>query len=280
MNHRRRPYLTIAASCLFLFLVIAPALHALGQAAPGTIASASGAVETAAEDAASGMTLFDLLKAGGWVMAVIGALSILTLALAVYYLFIFTEKQLAPPALVSQIRNYARERKLDEIARLCSRSNAMLAKVIAAGAAHAASSPEHASEAMETVGRREAESMMRKARYLSDIATIAPMLGLLGTVLGMIQAFNFIAFDISAVKPVALASAVAQALVTTAAGLIVAIPSMGLFFFFRGKLEGLVARVEEIAVETADLIAHSPQKTTTRKTVRKAPSAAKPAPRA
>ena len=107
---------------------------------------------------------------------------------------------------------------------------------------------------MEAVGRREAESLMRRVRYLSDIGTIAPMLGLLGTVLGMIQAFNFIAFDISAVKPVALASAVAQALVTTAAGLIVAIPCMGFFFYFRGQLQSIVAQVEEFAVEIADTI--------------------------
>ncbi|RJP26765.1 MAG: MotA/TolQ/ExbB proton channel family protein, partial [Candidatus Omnitrophota bacterium] len=86
------------------------------------------------------------------------------------------------------------------------------------------------------------------------IAAVSPMLGLLGTVLGMIKAFNFIAFDISVVKPVALAGAVAQALVTTAAGLIVAIPCMGFFFFFRGRLQSLIGRVEEVAVEIAEHI--------------------------
>jgi len=128
----------------------------------------------------------------------------------------------------------------------------MFSKIIVAGISRGMIEPTAAASTMETVGRRESEALMRKVRYLSDIATVAPMLGLLGTVLGMINAFNFIAFDISAVKPVALASAVAQALVTTAAGLIVAIPSMGLFFYFRGKLQSLISRMEEVAAEISD----------------------------
>lgn len=216
---------------------------------------------------AAGMTLFDLLQTGGWVMAVLAALSVLTLTLALYYFAAMTEKKLAPPDLAGQIRNYARDQKVEELAKLCKRSPSLLARVVLAGASRAGSDPSAVSSAMEAAGRREAETWMRRVRYLSDIATVAPMLGLLGTVLGMIQAFNFIAFDISAVKPVALASAVAQALVTTAAGLIVAIPSMGLFFFFRGRLEAYVARVEELAVETGELI--SQPKKTVRKTVRK-----------
>lgn len=209
------------------------------------------------EEGQEGMTLAELLKAGGWVMWVLGFLSVLALTLAFYYLFAFTERKLIPPDLVTQIMQLARDQRVDDIARLCRRANGMFAKVVLAGATRSTTDPATVSAAMEAVGRREGESLLRRVRYLSDIATVAPMLGLLGTVLGMIQAFNFIAFDISAVKPVALASAVAQALVTTAAGLIVAIPSMGLFYFFRGKLESLIGRMEEVSVEVADQIGHS-----------------------
>ncbi len=203
---------------------------------------------------AEGMTLFDLLSAGGWVMVILGALSILALTLVIYYSILFKESNLVPSDLVVQIRHYLRDKRYEDIARLCRRSKGMFAKVILAGITRGVTDPSAVSSTMEAVGRREAESMMRKVRYLAEIATVSPMLGLLGTVLGMIKAFNFIAFDISVVKPVALAGAVAQALVTTAAGLIVAIPCMGFFFFFRGRLQNLIGRVEEVAVEIADHI--------------------------
>ncbi|MGC9327338.1 MAG: MotA/TolQ/ExbB proton channel family protein [Candidatus Hinthialibacter sp.] len=199
-----------------------------------------------------GMTLYDLLKAGGWVMVVLIALSVLALALVLYFMITLTQRKLVPRDRVMQIRHYLRDHRYEDIARLCRRSKGMFSKVILTGVSRGAEDPLSAAAAMEAVGRREAESLMRKVRYLSDIATVSPMLGILGTVLGMIRAFNFIAFDISAVKPVALASAVAQALVTTAAGLIVAIPCMGFFFYFRGKLQASIGEMEEVAVEISD----------------------------
>ncbi|MBN2328397.1 MAG: MotA/TolQ/ExbB proton channel family protein [Candidatus Omnitrophica bacterium] len=214
-------------------------------------------IESATEEIAAfgqqeGMTLYDLLKAGGWVMIVLAALSVLALALVFYFMITLTQRNLVPRDRVMQIRHYLRDQRYEDIARLCRRSKGMFSKVILTGISRGAEDPLSAAAAMEAVGRREAESLMRKVRYLSDIATVSPMLGILGTVLGMIRAFNFIAFDISAVKPVALASAVAQALVTTAAGLIVAIPCMGFFFYFRGKLQSSIGEMEEIAVEISD----------------------------
>lgn len=214
--------------------------------------SITGVEQTELEPEQAGMTLFDLLAAGGWVMYFIIALSALALTMAIYFFITITERALVPPEQVRQIRNYLREGRYDDIVRLCRRSTGMFSKVILAGVMRGDSDPSGVASAMENVGRRESENIMRRIRFLSDIATVAPMLGLLGTVLGMIKAFNFIAFDISVVKPVALAGAVAQALVTTAAGLIVAIPSMGFFFFFRARLQSMVGQVEEVAVEVAE----------------------------
>lgn len=239
---------------LFVFILCCP------RGVPAQTPTATPVVENATasqtdlaglEDT-QGMTLYELLKAGGWVMIVIIVLSVLAMGLAIFYAITLTEKKLVPVETVTQIRHYLRDRRYEDIVRLCRRSKGMFSKIIVAGISRGLIDPAAAASTMETVGRREAESLMRRVRYLSDIATVAPMLGLLGTVLGMINAFNFIAFDISAVKPVALASAVAQALVTTAAGLIVAIPSMGLFFFFRGRLQSLIGRMEEIASEISD----------------------------
>lgn len=237
--------------------------------APAEIGAATGAMAALTQDAEeSGMTLYELLSNGGWVMYILAALSVMALGLIIYYAISLRERNLVPNDVVMQIRHYIRDRRYDDIARLCRRSKGMFSKVILAGITRGVVDPAAVAPTMEAAGRREAENLMRKVRYLSDIATVAPMLGLLGTVLGMIRAFNFIAFDISAVKPVALASAVAQALVTTAAGLIVAIPCMGFFFYFRGKVQSLVGRMEEVAVEIAEtlVIAETPTRKSTRKT--------------
>jgi biopolymer transport protein ExbB len=250
---RTRHYLHILLIFIFLFSLSSYQGYAQ-QAAEPQIQEASPGQTAPLTTEEPGMTLFDLLTAGGWIMVVLGLLSVLALSLVIYYSFTLTEKRIVPNDIVTQIRHFVREGRFDDVARICRRSKGMFSKIILSGLSRGANDPASVAPTMEAVGRREAERLMRQVRYLSDIAQIAPMLGLLGTVLGMIEAFNFIAFDISAVKPVALASAVAKALVTTAAGLIVAIPCMGFFFYFRGRLQALIGRVEEVAVEVADRI--------------------------
>ena len=103
------------------------------------------------------------------------------------------------------------------------------------------------------------DDLWQKLSYLADIAAIAPMVGLLGTVLGMIQAFNVIAFQTGAVKPVLLASGISKAMVTTATGLIVAIPAMIFYSFFRGRLQNVTARLENISTELFHLLTDAGQ---------------------
>ncbi len=97
-------------------------------------------------------------------------------------------------------------------------------------------------------GGRIAERLMSQVEWLADIAAIAPLVGLLGTVLGMFQAFGGIASDVSAgAKPVVLAQGVSQAIVTTIFGLVVAIPSLVAFAFFRRRCQRRIAEIEERA---------------------------------
>lgn len=97
-------------------------------------------------------------------------------------------------------------------------------------------------------GGRIAEAMMASVDWLADIAAIAPLVGLLGTVLGMFQAFGGIASDVSAgAKPVVLAQGVSQAIVTTIFGLVVAIPSLVAYAFFRRRAQRRIAEIEEQA---------------------------------
>jgi len=105
---------------------------------------------------------------------------------------------------------------------------------------------------MEDEARRFIELHWQRIGFLSDIAVISPMLGLLGTVLGMIKAFNAIAFKIGEVKPIFMAYGVSQAMVTTAAGLIVGIFSMVFYYFFRVRIQNIAVRSEMIIDSLAD----------------------------
>ena len=103
----------------------------------------------------------------------------------------------------------------------------------------------------EAEGGRIADHLMSQAEWLADIAAIAPLVGLLGTVLGMFKAFGGIASDVSAgAKPMVLAQGVSQAIVTTIFGLAVAIPALLAYAFFRRRAQRRIAEIEEICAES------------------------------
>jgi biopolymer transport protein ExbB len=101
----------------------------------------------------------------------------------------------------------------------------------------------------ESEGSRQAESIQGQTEWLLDISTIAPLLGLLGTVLGMLTAFGSVASDIASAKPVVLAAGVSQAIVTTVFGLIVAIPCIAFYAGFRRHASRQISNLEAVSAE-------------------------------
>jgi biopolymer transport protein ExbB len=99
-------------------------------------------------------------------------------------------------------------------------------------------------DAIEGEGARQASLLWQRIQYLMDVAVIAPMVGLLGTVLGMLQSFAGMEVEMGVVKPLAVAAGVAKALITTVGGLIVGIVAMGLYALFRGRVNSLVGGLE------------------------------------
>ena len=104
-------------------------------------------------------------------------------------------------------------------------------------------------EGVEAEGARHADAMFSQVQWLLDLGVIAPMLGLLGTVLGMLQAFGAVAHDIAGAKPVVLAAGVTKAIVTTIFGLFVAIPAMVCYAWLRRRVARLVGQLEAAAAE-------------------------------
>jgi biopolymer transport protein ExbB len=111
-----------------------------------------------------------------------------------------------------------------------------------------------AREIAETEGTRQAAVLNQRITYLADIGTISPMLGLLGTVLGMIKSFSVVATDIVSSRPMMLAEGVAEALITTAAGLVIGIPCMAAYAFFRGQVQSLIAELEAASTRLVALM--------------------------
>jgi biopolymer transport protein ExbB len=194
------------------------------------------------------LTLAQLLDMGGWLMYVLAGLSVLGLALIVYYAMVLRVRNIAPAAQALRLRELLKERRGRDARELCAQQPTALAAVAAAGLDFLKENPAAKSgmlkEIMESEGARQAGRMQNMIHYLVDLSAVAPMVGLLGTVIGMLKAFNNVAFDLAKARPMELAAGVGQALVTTIAGLIVAIPAMMAYSWFRGRVIKLTGRLE------------------------------------
>jgi biopolymer transport protein ExbB len=199
------------------------------------------------------LTLAELMRMGGWLMYVLAILSVLGLTLIVYYTLVLRSRTIAPPAQALRLRELLKERRGRDARELCSQQPTALAAVASAGLdflkENPSAKPGMLKEIMESEGSRQAGRMQNMIHYLLDLSAVAPMVGLLGTVIGMLKAFNSVAFDLAKARPMELAGGVAQALITTIAGLIVAIPAMMAYSWFRGRITKLTGQLEEASTD-------------------------------
>ncbi len=197
--------------------------------------------------------MFELVIAGGWLMVPIIACSIIAFAIIAERLWTLRVKRVIPRQLVAQVWDQAKDRKLD-VARLQElRTGSPLGRILAAGLMNRNASREIMKEAIEDTGRHVVHELERYLNTLGTIAAISPLLGLLGTVIGMIQVFSAITTQ-GVGNPSALAGGISQALITTAAGMSVAIPALMAYRYFRGKVNMLVIRMEQQAVRMVEVL--------------------------
>ena len=195
------------------------------------------------------ITVFDNIKAAGWVGVLIILLSIAGLSLIITFAMQIRRDVMVPPELVGHVESLFEEEDYDAALEVVEGNPSFFSTVLAAGLPRI-DRPYHEVEgAMEEAGDQEAAKLHQKIGYLSLIASISPMLGLLGTVLGMVTAFNVIATSKTSPKPSALAGGISQALMTTCMGLIVAIPMTVAFFIFRNRVTNVIIEVGNLATE-------------------------------
>ncbi len=207
-----------------------------------------------AETAESGMTLWQIIRAGGEIMLVLALLSIAGLSLIIYYFLTIKPDRMIPLDFLDRTLKLLEDKKFEDAKKTCEDNSNLLSDILLAGLARLGREKVIIKEAMQDEGRRNVDDLWQKLSYLADVAVISPMVGLLGTVLGMIQAFNVIAFQTGAVKPILLAGGISKAMVTTATGLIIAIPCMIFHAYFRGKVQNLSSRLENISTDMFHLI--------------------------
>ena len=216
-------------------------------------------MNTLPNQAEQAITFLQAWTYGGPLMWALAGLSVIALTLMLYLLLAHRRGALAPTALVSDVLNRLGAKDLGEARRLCERKPCAFSTLTLAALdvlRGDKADARHVSTAIETAGAHVAERLQGTVDYLCDLAAIAPLVGLLGTVLGMFQAFGGIANDLAAAaRPVVLAQGVSQAIVTTVFGLVVAIPCLAAYAFLRRRTARRIGELETLAVELERAVA-------------------------
>ncbi len=197
--------------------------------------------------------VFELVKAGGWLMLPIIACSVAATAIILERLWALRTKRVIPVNLVAQIWKTHSRNKLSNAHLATLRAGSPLGRVLAAGLVNRKHSREVMKESIEEAGRQVVLELERFLNTLGTIASISPLLGLLGTVIGMIEVFSAIV-GAGVGNPAMLAGGISQALITTAAGLSVAIPSVMFHRYLTGRVVILTVGMEEEALKMVEVM--------------------------
>lgn len=217
------------------------------------------AVAVAAEDGSSAaadrqppQSFFQILHAGGLVGYVTMSLSVVAAAVVIEHLLTIRGDRLMPARLIDPLREAIKTGQWSKAEQLCRQQPCLLGHVLHAGLAEAHADWPVVEKAVEDSLAEQAARLYRRVEYLAVIGNIAPMLGLLGTVIGMVMAFREVAVTQGAARAADLAQGIYLALVTTVQGLVVAIPSLAAFAVLRNRQDGLLA---EVAAKAHSLLA-------------------------
>lgn len=233
-----------------------PAQQTPSEGAGGEVVAVQEATR-ARPDGVQELTLWNMIVQGGVILWLIGVLSVVAVVMAIYFFLTITPSREIPANFVRRAMNQIRTGDLRGAYQMCEGRDELVANVLRAGLKVCGHDRYVIQEAMESEGERGSTALWQRISYLNNIGVIAPLLGLLGTVWGMMGAFGAIAFDDASVRGLTMAYSVAQAMITTAAGLALAIPAMGAYFFLRGRVIKIVAQVEAQASEMVELLARS-----------------------
>jgi biopolymer transport protein ExbB len=197
--------------------------------------------------------VLDMLQAGGWLMLPILLCSVLAAAICIERFWTLSQARVVPKALLGEVWTLLKNGKMDQQKLREIRGQSPLGEILGAGIANARRGREIMKEAMEEAADAVMHELERYLTPLGTIASISPLLGLLGTVVGMIKVFALLMAE-GAGNPNLLAGGISQALVTTAAGLGVAIPALMFHRFFLRRVDDLVVTLEQEAGKLVEIM--------------------------
>ena len=197
--------------------------------------------------------MLELVKSGGILIWPLLLCSVISLAIICERLWSLQRKRIIPANMVKFVWEWHKKKSLDAQRLDMLRKSSPLGRVLAAGLNNMGQSREMMKESIEEVGRHVAHDLERYLNTLGTIASISPLLGLLGTVVGMIKVFAVITAQ-GVGDPAVLAEGISEALITTAVGLTVAIPSLMFYRYFRGRVDELVVTMEQEALKLVEVM--------------------------
>ncbi len=201
--------------------------------------------------------MLELIKAGGWLMAPILACSLAAATIIIERLLALRRARVLPAQLLATLDRWLERGAVEAREVEALPLHSPLGRIVAAGLASRGRSREILRERVEDAGRHVAHELERFLNTLGTIAAISPLLGLLGTVAGMIKIFQIVSTQGNSNFSL-LSVGIAEALVTTAAGLTVAIPSLLFYRYFNGRVDALVVRMEQETLQLVDLLDAAP----------------------
>ena len=197
--------------------------------------------------------MLELVTAGGWLMMLILLCSILALAICVERLYTLNTRKIAPPHLLATVWKQLKAGELDTQRLRSLRQSSPLGRILAAGLANASHGRDVMKESIQDAASHVVHELERYLNTLGTIAAVAPLLGLLGTVVGMIKVFAQIMAQGTG-NASALAGGISEALITTAAGLAVAIPALVMHRYFVGRIDAIVVGLEQETIKLMDAL--------------------------
>ena len=195
----------------------------------------------------------ETLSKGGVIMVPIALAAVLALTLFFERIYSLQRHRVIPERLVNHLKSLLKEEKVSEAKALCEQHKSAFSGIILAALEHAGKSRERLKVVMEEVGKSAMADLERYINALGTIAGVSPLLGLLGTVTGMIRVFQEVT-TAGVGDPRLLASGIWEAMLTTAAGLIVAIPALIAYRYLLSRVDRLALELEEISLELIEYL--------------------------
>ena len=208
--------------------------------------------EAAADVAEKGTTLLQLVSAGGTCMIFLGILSVAAVALIIYHFLNIHPEKLVPRDFTENLLFLLEKKEYQKATSVCKQQENMISKIALKGLEKLPKGKAVVEQALQYEGRATIEKLWQNLNYLGDMAVIAPMLGLLGTIIGMINAFNF--FKLGTIHPTVLTQGLAKAMINTAFGLVITVPCLVFYSYFRGKISTITSTAEAVASEMVMLM--------------------------